>query len=158
MVLHLQTVTDRCFFVRNLSLTVNITQIDLKKQNKKKTPISQARTLTYVLQFSLSTQRKCSFSFQMPSCPVVLWKSQMLLSSSLNTGACSLVSLGLKYSSTSWVEACPSTCAWKATKLRRSTNSSSCSVGGAGEELLPGAPEPASSSSSSSLWLEGMLT
>lgn len=114
-----------------------------------------------VSQLSLSLvfsvfQRKCSFSLHTPSWPDVLWKSQMLLSSSRKTGTCCWVSLGLKYSSTSWVVACPSTFAWKATKLRRSTNSSSCSVGGAGGELLPGPPE-LSSSSSSALWLEGTL-
>lgn len=102
-------------------------------------------------------QRKCCFSLQIPSWPDVLWNSQMLLSSSRKTGACSWDSLGLKYSSTSWVVASPSTFAWKATKLRKSTRSSSCSVDGAEGELVPAAPGRSSSSSASSLWLEGRL-
>lgn len=155
----------RCTFVRHLNLTRQ-QQNDIKKvmKNKKNDIVSlnstdsELTSTQYASQFSLSfTQRKCSFSLQIPSWPEVLLKSQMLLSSSLKTGACCWVSLGLKYSSTSWVVACPSTLAWKATKLRRSTNSSSCSVGGAGEELVPGAPVVSSSSSASPLWLEGTL-
>lgn len=72
---------------------------------------------------------KSALSFHIPSCPGSLWNSQIFLSSSLNTGVCVEVSLGVKYSRISLVLAWPSTWAWKATKFLRSTRSSSCSVG-----------------------------
>lgn len=76
-----------------------------------------------------SVYLKSAFSFHIPSCPESLWNSQIFLSSSLNTGVCVEVSLGVKYSRISLVLAWPSTWAWKATKFLRSTRSSSCSVG-----------------------------
>lgn len=52
---------------------------------------------------------KSALSFHIPSCPGSLWNSQIFLSSSLNTGVCVEVSLGVKYSRISLVLAWPST-------------------------------------------------
>lgn len=95
-----------------------------------------------------SVYLKSALSFHIPSCPGSLWNSQIFLSSSLNTGVCVEVSLGVKYSRISLVLAWPSTWAWKATKFLRSTKSSSCSVGVA----CTAADSLSSSSSSSCLW------
>ncbi len=95
-----------------------------------------------------SVYLKSALSFHIPSCPGSLWNSQIFLSSSLNTGVCVEVSLGVKYSRISLVLAWPSTWAWKATKFLRSTKSSSCSVGVA----CTAADSLSSSSSFSCLW------
>lgn len=72
--------------------------------------------------------RNSAFSLQTPSPFGLLWKVQILRSSSLKTQECSAGSLDSNSCSSSRVLASPSTRAWNARKFRRSTSSSSYSV------------------------------
>lgn len=78
--------------------------------------------------FMAKGHRNSGFSLQTPSPFGLLWKVQILRSSSLKTQECSAGSLDSNSCSSSRVLASPSTWAWNARKFRRSTSSSSYSV------------------------------